>query len=339
LKKLKDWQICLIKNWESYTNNTYRQIAEFCDAPSDEAVRSFWRRNKALFEKETLNQKWDALVEEMDNYNDRLDGFEAKVTSKPVQIVDTGHPHQGLHLVISDCHIPFQNHKLMNGLYELLSDIGQDVVGFHIIGDFLDLNSLSRHDIYKRTAVPGITLDSEYAAGNEVLDNFDTLLPIDCWKTFLYGNHEDRHNRWMSDVQNSKTPLVAPDVALKLKTRGYEVKTNWSQDFTKVGSHLELIHGTYLNTYCAKKHMDVLRGSVMFGHSHKIQSYIEGEVGSFNIGGMYDIDSPAFNYASRPAKAQWQNGFALVYIDLQGDYYVNQVIANNGKFVYGSKLY
>jgi hypothetical protein len=91
LKKLKTWQICLIKNWESYTNNTYRQIAEFCNAPSDEAVRSFWRRNKPLFEKETLNQKWDSLVEEMDNYNDRLDGFEAMVTSK-VEIVETKMP-------------------------------------------------------------------------------------------------------------------------------------------------------------------------------------------------------------------------------------------------------
>ena len=86
MKKLKDWQICLIKNWENYTNNTYRQIAEFCDAPSDEAVRSFWRRNKALFEKETLNQKWDVLVEEMDAFE------AAKVTSKPVQIVDVNMP-------------------------------------------------------------------------------------------------------------------------------------------------------------------------------------------------------------------------------------------------------
>ena len=85
--------------------------------------------------------------------------------------------------------------------------------------------------------------------------------------------------------------------------------------------------------------MDTLRGSVMFGHSHRIQSYIEGNQGSWNIGGLYDITSPAFNYADRTAKSQWQNGFALVYIDSNGDYYVNQIIANNGKFVYGNKVY
>ena len=347
MKKLKEWQKCLIQNFEEYEKArlTYPQIAIKCSAPSHDSVRHFVKRNKSLFEKEVLTNEIETFLNQVDEYFDKLDGFEAKVmeearvTSKPVQIVDTRHPHQGLHLVISDCHIPFQNHKLMNGLYELLSDIGKDIVGFHIIGDFLDLNSLSRHDIYKRTAIPGITLDSEYADGNEVLDNFDNLLPDNCWKTFLYGNHEDRHSRWMSDVQNAKTPLVAPDIALKLKDRGYEVKTNWSQDFIKVGSHLELIHGSYLNTYCAKKHMDVLRGSVMFGHSHKIQNYIEGNQGGFNIGGMYDINSPAFNYASRAAKAQWQNGFAFVYIDSVGDYYVNQITANDGKFVYGNVLY
>lgn len=291
---------------------------------SAEAARCAWRR-KRFKDKIILLEKKVDLLETINE-----EGF-GKVVK--------GHPHQGLHLITSDHHVPFHNTKLMIGLYNLLSDIGKDLVGFHVIGDFLDLNSLSRHDVYKRTAIPGITLDTEYAEGNKVLDNFDALLPDSCWKTFLFGNHCDRANRWMADMQNAKTPIVMPDVALKLLERGYEVKTNWSQDFIKLGSHLELIHGNYLNTYCAKKHMDVLRGSVIFGHSHKIQSYIEGNQGGFNIGGLFDITSPAFNYASRAAKAQWKEGFALVYIDAEGDYYVNQIIANNGHFVFGNKLY
>jgi len=143
----------------------------------------------------------------------------------------------------------------------------------------------------------------------------------------------------MSNMQSAKTPISSPAQALDLDNRGYNVLTNWEQDFIKLGNHLELIHGTYFSQHAAKKHIDTLRGSVAFAHTHRIQSYIEGQTGGFNIGCGIDLDSPAFNYASRAMKSQWQNGFAVVYIDEKGDYYFNQIIAYKGQFVYNNKLY
>lgn len=338
LKKFKTWHVKLINNFSKYEAQklTWKEIAIEVDA-SWTAVETFVRRHKELFEKETLNQKWDALAEEMDNYNDRLDGFEAKVTSKPVEIVDTGHPHQGTHLVLGCVHVPFANEKILNGIYELMEDVKFD--GISILGDFLDVNSLSSHDKGRFTAIPNLTLDMEYAAGNKVLDNFDNLLEENALKVFLAGNHCARVGKWNNDMQNAKTPLVLPDVALRLKERGYETKMNWMQDYFVLGEHLQLLHGIYYNQFCAKTHYDRLRKSCMFVHTHRIQTYVEGNGSAHNIGFLGDINSPAFGYAPRTMKSQWQNGFAITTIDEKGDYFIEQIIVCNDKFVYGGKIY
>lgn len=247
------------------------------------------------------------------------------------------HPHQGIHLVMGCLHIPFVNQKILNNIYQLMSNVKFD--GIHLIGDILDLNTLSSHDRGRFTAVPDLTLDLEYEAGNKVLDNFDNLLKDGALKTYIYGNHENRWNRYMADMQAAKTPLKSPQEALGLDKRGYTTMTNWSEDYFTLGQHLELLHGTYFNVHTSKKHIDTLRGSVMFAHTHRIQTYIEGDTGGFNIGWLGNKNSAAFGYASRAQKAQWQNGFAVVTIDENGDYFVEQIIVCNDKFVYGGKVY
>lgn len=249
------------------------------------------------------------------------------------------HKQVGMHILIGCNHVPFHNVELHNGLINLLKDYKSQVKGFHLMGDFLDLNALSSHDKGKFTAVPGLTLDQEYKAGNVLLDEFDAVLPKKAWKTYLYGNHEDRWNRWMKQHDNSKTPLASPTDALDLVNRNYQVKNSWSQDYFTIGKHLDILHGIYFSIHCAKAHMDKLRGSCAFVHTHRIQQYIEGNMGSFNIGAGADFSSPAFNYATRPMKASWQNGFAIVMVDEDGSYHLTQIICQEGRFFFGGKKY
>jgi hypothetical protein len=205
-------------------------------------------------------------------------------------------------------------------------------------GDFLDCNSLSQHDVGNFTAIPGLTLTEEYEKGEEVIKKYDQAVgPIT--KVFMYGNHEYRYTRYMNNMQHAKTPIQSPEQAMKLHEKGYVVINNFKQGFVKLGDHLEVIHGTYYNTHCAKKHIDVLRGSVLFAHSHRIQTHIEGHVGGFNIGWGGDVNSPAFNYAERPTKSQWQQGFALVDVDENKDFFVTQIICHNSRFFYNGKKY
>jgi hypothetical protein len=208
------------------------------------------------------------------------------------------------------------------------------------MGDFMDINTLSSHDRGSFSAVAGLTLDDEYSEGNEELDKFDDVLPKNCWKTYLYGNHEDRWKRWMADMQNAKTPLESPEDALGLWDRGYQVKTNWSQDYFTIGADFDIFHGIYFSIHCAKAHLDKLRRKCAFVHTHRVQHYREGEMGVYNIGSCADYTSKAFNYATRPMKAQWSNGFAINMVDSKGVSHVTQIVPDqDGHFYFGGKMY
>lgn len=214
------------------------------------------------------------------------------------------------------------------------------IKGFHLLGDFADINTLSSHDKGRFTAVPGLTLDDEYAACNEELDMFEQVIPKGAWKTYLYGNHEDRHNRWMGNMDNAKTPLVAPREGMDLVNRGYQVKNKWSQDYFTLGNDFEIFHGIYFSIHNAKAHLDKLRTSCAYVHTHRIQNYREGKMAAFNIGACADFTSPAFNYATRPMKAQWANGFAINMIDHKGNSNITQINVNtDGTFWFGGIHY
>lgn len=322
------------KNWENKPNLTWEEIGQLIEL-SGEGARGAWKRYR---------QEEKALSEAVEEY---VDNFEARVTEKPVEIVEiepvklnkSHFTKEGIHVVSGCWHVPFADKQLVAGFMELLQDLGDKVVSFHLAGDFLDLNSLSSHDKGKFTAIPGLSLTDEYAAGNVILDQIDAILPKDCEKSYLWGNHCFRAKRWMGDMQNAKTPIPMPTEALKLYERGYNVHENWDNDYIKLGDHLMVLHGIYWNQYSAKKHLDVLRTSCLYYHTHRIQSYVEGNHAAFNGGFMGDLKSPAFNYASMGMKSQWQNGFNLVYVDSKGDFFMQQIIVCNGKFVYGNKIY
>ena len=256
------------------------------------------------------------------------------------QVVRTIHPQCGTHLVTGCNHAPFDNKYMTNGMIELIKDLGDKLKGLHLIGDFLDMNSLSSHD-RGRKPLEGITLSSEYKESSKILDKFDEVLPKGCTKNYMYGNHEDRFHRYMGSSDNAKLgdSLDSPEKGLALAERGYNVFTDWKKDKIRLGNHLDLIHGEFCNIHTAKKHLDSFRGSIMFVHTHRIQMHIESKVGGFNIGFGGDINSPVFNYATRAMKEVWANGFALVTIDEDGFFHVNQITMFNDCFYYNGKKY
>lgn len=246
----------------------------------------------------------------------------------------------GIHILLGCNHVPFHNEQLHRGIIELIKDQGSNVKGFHLLGDFLDINTLSSHDKGKFTAVPGLTLNQEYDAGNELLDDFDKVLPSDCWKTYMYGNHEDRYNRYMRDMQNAKTPLRSPEEALLLNRRGYQVKTSWSQDFFTIGKDFDIFHGIYWNIHNTKQHLDKLKRSCAYVHTHRQSSFVDGDKFAYNIGACANFKAKAFNYASRAMKAQWSNGFAIAFVDGKGRTFIQQIyVTRDGHFVFGGKQY
>lgn len=243
----------------------------------------------------------------------------------------------GQHVIIPCLHAPFHNKELLESCLALIADIKPQ--GLHILGDFLDMNSLSFHD-KGNVPIPGITLEYEYQEGRKILERIDSAADFKK-KTYIFGNHEDRYGRHMAKGDNAKYggALESPIKALGLREKGFEVQDNWQQGVIYLGKYLELCHGSYFNVFSAKKHIDVYRTSVMYCHTHRIQQYIEGNVGGYNIGWMGDASTAAFNYASRGMKEAWNNGFAIVTIDENGYYFVDQLIWQNNRFYYGGKKY
>lgn len=96
----------------------------------------------------------------------------------------------------------------------------------------MNMGALSPHND-KTIDLTGYTLGQEYLAGNKLLDIFDSVLPKNIRKTYLGGNHEFWYDRYISNIKNYKTAdaLPSPYDALKLVQRGYEVKTDWKEDF------------------------------------------------------------------------------------------------------------
>lgn len=246
----------------------------------------------------------------------------------------------GMHILQVCAHVPFQNKKMQDGIIELIKDLGDKVKGFHLLGDILDMNSLSAHEPNK-VPLKGITLGYEYTEGNKYLDSFEKVLPKGIDKTYIYGNHEDRYRRHVSDINNSKyaDALMSPRQALKLDERGYLVKDNWKEDYVFLGNDLQMIHGEFCTKYPARTHVDRMKASVIFGHTHRIDINYDGEKAGFNIGWGGDVNAPAFNYVSRLTKMNWINGFAIVHIDEKGNYFTQVIPVFNNQFWYDGKCY
>lgn len=247
---------------------------------------------------------------------------------------------EGIHIVQGCTHVPFHNKKMQAGIIQLIKDLGDKVKGFHLIGDILDMNSLSAHDNNK-LPIPGITLGYEYREGNNYLNSFDAVLPETAIKTYIYGNHEDRWKRHVSDVNNSKyaDAVPSPREALNLDARGYISKENWKEDYLILGKHLQLIHGEFCTKYPARTHVDRMKTSVLFAHTHRIDINYDGEKAGFNIGWGGDVNAPAFNYVSRLTKMNWINGFAMVHIDEKGNYFAQVIPVFHNEFWYNGRRY
>jgi predicted phosphodiesterase len=243
-------------------------------------------------------------------------------------------------IVISDVHRPFHNQTLWNKLLQLINDMGSSLYGIVIAGDYLDLYTLGSYNNESLANLSNITLQDEYLDGLQGIDEMNSAFK-GAKKLFLFGNHEDRYFRHIKEKDNAKYggALINPVEALYLHERGWITKTDWQSDYFTLGKHLDIVHGVYTSIHAAKAHLDKTQHSVMFGHTHRVQCFHQGNRAAFNIGGLYDIKSKGFNYMPRFQRQLWANGFALVNVTDNGDFYVEQVNVWADKFLANGKMY
>lgn len=247
---------------------------------------------------------------------------------------------QETYAILPDVHVPFHNEALLTKVLKSLRTL--KLTGVILNGDFLDLFSLSRYVEGSLNSLKDINLSYEYAQGNKVLDAIDSAVGSKVKKHYMYGNHEARYFKTLDSKDNAKygNELRSPEEALQLVKRKYNVLTDWENDSIILGKNTEVIHGIYISTHTAKKHYDMFQNStVIFGHTHRIQSVTTNNRGSYNIGCLADIFSKGFNYRNRVDKQLWSNGFAIVTVNNNGDSFVNTIPIVNNRFILNGVIY
>ena len=242
-----------------------------------------------------------------------------------------------LYFVLPDAHYPFQNEVLMQKVFDC---IGQNkVAGVCISGDWLDLQTLGSYNAESLGMLRDISLDEEYEAGLKGIEELEKVLEPGARRMFLWGNHEDRYYREMNKKDNAKygDTLKNPNDALKLKEYNYEIKDNWKDDYFTIGD-IDIIHGVYCNIHTAKKHLDMHGRSIMFGHTHRVQTYYTGTEASFNVGCLADINDKAFGYMPRMQREVWSNAFAVINV-IDGKSHVELITVRKNGFYFRGKKY
>jgi len=176
------------------------------------------------------------------------------------------------------------------------------------LGDLMECGELSRHPpSHLQETIPSYMDEVKWA-----IDDFWARSMSACpnaKQIALLGNHEHRVNNWLLEKLGSSK--ISQDVFNDLsptnlyKQMGIQVIPYGNEDaidgtlnlFSPKGSNipsLVCVHGWSFAVNCAKAHLDKMMGatSVIFGHTHRIQSYIRrnpmtnANVGAWNIGAL-----------------------------------------------------
>lgn len=263
---------------------------------------------------------------------------QARATAARVRRIEPTRARHRLGVVLSDAHIPKQDPASWSVALAAIRDLKPDHVW--ILGDFLDLASVNRHE---KAAGDDYTLRQELWCGNRALDEVAAAIGNRrCDLLFIDGNHENRMERYVASgrcpPELRDTLEEIPD-ALCLRERGWRYVGPDAQPI--YDGSLAVFHGQWYGKHHASKHLDEMAGSVLYGHTHRPQQMTKQTVRGPIIG----TGAPCL----RRLVAEWQhqrnreftgwlNGFVVLeWID--GYCHPRNVFVVAGAATYGGKVW
>lgn len=242
-------------------------------------------------------------------------------------------------LAISDCHRPKFDPPTWRIFLQAVRDLKPD--GVWILGDYLDLSSVNRHE---KTVDDAYTLKMELWDGNRGLDELSAAIgrrPVDL--LFVDGNHEDRLRRY---VASGRCPPELRDMfdeipaELKLKERGWRYIHPDDQPHYPFKNFF-VTHGKWYPTHHAAKHATALACSGMYGHTHRPQVFCTFNAhGPVVVTGMPCSRDPKvdWEHQRRQEFSGWLTGFAVVEV-VDGIPHARNVLTLDGKAVWGGHVW
>lgn len=218
-----------------------------------------------------------------------------------------------------------------------------------MLGDHIDCGGfLAEHHTLGYVAETTYSFSDDAEAANRFLDAVQENAP-NASIHYLSGNHEERIERWCIDTVMKTGKGTRKDVemllscfavehVLSLKERGIShYKTSQHYEGCEIPGTIRrgqcfFTHGTRIVKSAAKETLADFGSNVVFGHTHRIQSYQsstvkEGGICAWNIGCLCE-KQPL--WANRRLTG-WAHGYGVQFVQGNGDFLHQTVPIINGR--------
>lgn len=238
-------------------------------------------------------------------------------------------------LVTPDAQVPYHDPVAMRAVELYAAERRYDE--WIDLGDFMDLDFLSTHNVGKHRQNAGKLLKEHYAVGREILDRRLKVLRgnnPDAAMTILEGNHEFRAERFLDENPNLEGMLEVEE-GLGLKERDIRWVRFWRDKTIYMVGKAGFCHGLYCTRYHAAKMVDAYCISIFYGHTHDVQEIpkaVHGRdkvIAGQSMGCLCRYDQ---SYIGGNPK-NWQQAFGDFFFFASGHftYYVPRIF--RGKFI------
>lgn len=217
-----------------------------------------------------------------------------------------------------------------------------------MLGDHLDCGGfLAQHQTLNFIPEASYTFEQDVAACNQFLDEIQSRAPH-AKIHYILGNHEARISRWcIKQTMNNPDDAAmlyktfGPEQVLHLDSRDISVYRPWeyydglSVPATFKLGHCHFTHGICASQNAAKDTLQKFGGNVVFGHSHRRDSYTINNVSAGILGawnpGCLCVRQRLWQY---PQVSQWSHGYGVQLVRENGDFlHINVPIINGRSYM------
>lgn len=245
-------------------------------------------------------------------------------------------------IVMPDLQIPYVDWHALDAFEQYMADHTWD--WYINIGDFIDVEGLSRWTEGSPRLTFHKELVKEYQMANDILDRHQRIIREknpDAKFHYIFGNHEERVEKWL-DRFPTLAGLIEIPQNLALKERGF----TWTRDGHMgngfILGHATFTHGEAVGMNHAKKMAETWGGNVFYGHVHDTQSHTlttrKRDVTRIaqSLGCLCQYNLPYMQ--KKPSR--WQQGFGVFYFQKDGSFNHYVPLIMDGKFISpGGKYY
>jgi predicted phosphodiesterase len=282
-----------------------------------------------LAEERARNKK---LVQQIDQVEDRIDKLRKTGFRIPVGRRTRRKKGSFIRVVIPDTHGCLADQDALAALFGDMEVLNASEVV--LLGDHLECGGfLAQHHTLGYVAQTEYTFDEDVFATNQFLDKVQELAPkaaID----YIEGNHERRIENWCvtQAVKNNVDAeflrkRTSVDAVLSLEKR----KINWIRQgkfyddlpvpATIKRGNCHFTHGSSTSKNAAATHVKMFNGNVVYGHTHRSDSYVIRTVTTGVIGGWSPgclcILQPLWQHTN---PTDWSHGYGLQLANEDGSF-------------------